>query len=1667
MYLKKAKRYFDVPDTKDAAGEKQERNCEQTNSHAICMGKLRAAANNSSSTSLPTSTADVLSFVNDDLDGEQQSSPTESEKEFHPEDLPDGACFRPKSVLVNSDTDHTAIRPAEYIGSFSVIGVDQGMRTNFVKKHLEDMRDVVKSIKVLLVISLSGVKVCSSKGESVYMAHALKRISFATCDPDYCQFSFLAREPKGQINVQFCHAFITRNSPEAEELNTIIGNAFKMAYAQQRQRQPTFNELIERQIEEQKAKFAEDQEQAERDLQQKLNEIATPTPFSEKAIQRMEMRRQLSEETAQEREKEQQQQQQSSSAALRSWLWGRQTTERVKHRSPVTELMVMADRGSPPPPSLIKFQQHTASSNTSSSSPSSSSPLSSAAAAHLRPTSGSTSSGSSSGAEPYHVNSQQQQRHHRHHHHHGQQRNSVPPGVSRTTIATTTTTTSTAAITTTTIATNSLSVSALQQHCFENFRVKGSPVTALKDQIDKHFSGCSFESLDLEFGSASSTILASGRVHGGTGSSGISGSSSGSSRSSGSSTGVNASSGTPRVSKSKGPSSGTSGPTVTTGTSGANCTGPSGATAVGPSSTVGTSSGLNGPSIAVASSTAGSSSEITSRSTAALTSTNATSSGPTRKAGTDATTGSSGPTDAVGTDKRPAGITGIGSRPISYPAGGTVSGTPGSTVTTGTRSRPTCTTSGASTRTGSPRTTGTAGTGSRPTSYPASTSSAGSPGPTVTTGIGTPGPTGITGTGSRPTSYPAGTGIGTHAPTVISTGTGSRLTSATTTITTTTGPKGITGTDPSDTYLYPTTSSLTQTQQGDKPKLSSIQNRPLPALPIERNGHCKTSLHRSSLQNLSTLGRDYEDYGGLGGATSHAAYDYDDDDDDNDHMTRHQPHRHHHHAHQHHHGLGPQKQQQVLLRQSAQQQQHHHHHHHHQARHHNNSREGFGSPKSRGGASALGQRPLSGTAAFDLKIQMQLQQQHHHHHHHQQQKMPLPPLPPSSSSSPLLPSSSSSSAAMGMVGVSLAQQQHNGYGRALSCDATYYDIGFGDGGGGGIGFHGGGGGGGGSPPLNPSSRLHHHQQHHHQQQQQQYQLYSDVPPLYSPSPSPLVKQQSFPEMDSATLQRLYTLDKGHSKRSNSNSSGCSSGSGSGSGGSGGGGREDEQQHQKPPPPPLQQHFVSVSTAAASDAAATTGVPHSSSFSPSRSAGGGGGGHPLHHHHHHQHQQQHQQLQHPQPSAPSPNQSYNYSPNHQPHHHHHHHQQQQHFPPQYNHHHHHHNNNLNNLNNNNNNNNSSISSSGSSSGSSNNSGSSSNISGGGGGGGDGCGGGGGGGGGFLDYQQQLYPQHWRPTLDIGRHHQQQQLAPGGGSPKHHPHPHSHPYPHLYPSSSSSASSSPSKRELYSSPPPPSLSQLQLQQQQQQQFYHHHSPPPPAPPPTSCSPQGLGRGGGGGLGCCGGGGGGGGGGMSLLPAPSSSSVVAASVPCSSSSSSSTSAQPSRYQNDTNLIHYQGYYQDSSMPNSPSRLESLMGLDRSHIEDETLRHASWYQAGIPREIALEILLQEEIGSFIVRDSTTHPGCYALSVKVPKYMGGISHYLILKTQRGVKLKGLDKEWPNLASLVTHHTVMREMLPCTLKLPRNSQNPTFKDTDKDDKDEDPDYQRLSDFTTMMADLKM
>uniref|UniRef100_A0A5K3EJ91 PID domain-containing protein n=1 Tax=Mesocestoides corti TaxID=53468 RepID=A0A5K3EJ91_MESCO len=87
-------------------------------------------------------------------------------------------------------------------------------RAEIVRQKLEAARAYTQSKPILLVISLHGIKICDDSGTSVHMAHALRRISYATCDPDCCQFAFLAREPKAQPNVQYCHAFVTETPDE-------------------------------------------------------------------------------------------------------------------------------------------------------------------------------------------------------------------------------------------------------------------------------------------------------------------------------------------------------------------------------------------------------------------------------------------------------------------------------------------------------------------------------------------------------------------------------------------------------------------------------------------------------------------------------------------------------------------------------------------------------------------------------------------------------------------------------------------------------------------------------------------------------------------------------------------------------------------------------------------------------------------------------------------------------------------------------------------------------------------------------------------------------------------------------------------------------------------------------------------------------------------------------------------------------------------------------------------------------------------------------------------------------------------------------------------------------------------------------------------------------------
>ena len=51
-----------------------------------------------------------------------------------------------------------------------------------------------------------------------------------------------------------------------------------------------------------------------------------------------------------------------------------------------------------------------------------------------------------------------------------------------------------------------------------------------------------------------------------------------------------------------------------------------------------------------------------------------------------------------------------------------------------------------------------------------------------------------------------------------------------------------------------------------------------------------------------------------------------------------------------------------------------------------------------------------------------------------------------------------------------------------------------------------------------------------------------------------------------------------------------------------------------------------------------------------------------------------------------------------------------------------------------------------------------------------------------------------------------------------------------------------------------------------------------------------------------------------------------------------------------------------------------------------------------------------------------------------------------------------SLTALITHHSIMPELLPMTLNIHRH--NPSFSDTD-------PDYASLQDFTQLMKDMKL
>ena len=85
-----------------------------------------------------------------------------------------------------------------------------------------------KTWPVCLVLTIAGIKVCDPANlKNVLQMFALRRISFSTAIPALNVFAISAREPGSPHNIQYAHVFRTDN---AEEINQIVGLAFKQAY---------------------------------------------------------------------------------------------------------------------------------------------------------------------------------------------------------------------------------------------------------------------------------------------------------------------------------------------------------------------------------------------------------------------------------------------------------------------------------------------------------------------------------------------------------------------------------------------------------------------------------------------------------------------------------------------------------------------------------------------------------------------------------------------------------------------------------------------------------------------------------------------------------------------------------------------------------------------------------------------------------------------------------------------------------------------------------------------------------------------------------------------------------------------------------------------------------------------------------------------------------------------------------------------------------------------------------------------------------------------------------------------------------------------------------------------------------------------------------------------
>ena len=140
--------------------------------------------------------------------------------------------------------------------------------------------------------------------------------------------------------------------------------------------------------------------------------------------------------------------------------------------------------------------------------------------------------------------------------------------------------------------------------------------------------------------------------------------------------------------------------------------------------------------------------------------------------------------------------------------------------------------------------------------------------------------------------------------------------------------------------------------------------------------------------------------------------------------------------------------------------------------------------------------------------------------------------------------------------------------------------------------------------------------------------------------------------------------------------------------------------------------------------------------------------------------------------------------------------------------------------------------------------------------------------------------------------------------------------------------------------------------------------------------------------------------------------------------------------------GFHSDVFVTDENENVKSLSRVDLSRLtitEEDLLKECEWYQPGLSREIAEEIITNRSVGSFLIRDSHSKPGSFVMTVKVPSECKstGVANFLIDKSSEGCfKIKGFEPIFPSLFDLVGFYGSYKQDIPCQLLL--GSDNPIF-----------------------------